>query len=78
MKTLMVFLVQTIVLFSLAKATVKLIIPLPIRKLMKKAFYGGISAIMHLVLCIYNDFEEDVDEEDNVIDFEKIKKRSVK
>lgn len=77
MKTLMVFLLQTIVLFCLAKATVKLIIPLPIRKLTKKAFYSGATAIIHLILSIHDDFEED-DEEDNIIDFDKIKKRKAK
>lgn len=77
MKALMVFLVQTIVLFSLFKMTIHLVIPSPIRRLIKTAIYKGASMVVNLAVAIHNDFEED-DEEDNVIDLEKIKKRKAK
>lgn len=77
MKALMVFLVQTMVLFGLFKMTFHLIVPSPIRRLVKTGFYKGISMIVNLIVSIHNDFEED-DEEDNVIDLEKIKNKRAK
>ena len=79
MKSVLIFYLQLLLLGCLVKFTIRMFIPRPIRALGRKAFYKSIIMTRNTIKAIHNDFEEEeCDEEDNVIEFEKFKKSKAK
>lgn len=86
MKSALLFLIQLLLLGSLSKIIIRMFIPRPIRILCRKTLYKSTILIKNAIVSIHDnleedkedDYEEEYEYENNVVDFDKIKKNKAK